>query len=292
MGEWSVDDLERAERLAERAGAPTQSLVPLGRGTDHHAYAAGHLVIRLAGAIEPSTATTLRREAALLELLRTELPVAVPAPTVVAPDLGGLVYPALPGRPLLDVQPSDLTPLVEDLAALLAATAAVDAATLGELVGPDPYALPVWRDEVVEEVLEHRRELLPREVSYIESFARSPAPAEPDPRQAVLCHNDLGAEHLLIDEASGQLVGVLDWSDAALTDPCRDLGRLTRDLGLAAVERIIAGSGLTWEALDRRRIEFHARLAAFEDLAHGIATGDARYLVAARASLPVLFESR
>lgn len=35
-------------------------------------------------------------------------------------------------------------------------------------------------------------------------------------------HNDLGPDHLIVDSATGQLVGMIDWSDAILGDPVRD----------------------------------------------------------------------
>jgi aminoglycoside phosphotransferase (APT) family kinase protein len=281
--------VERARHLAERVGAPAEMPSPLGRGTTHHAFAVGAYVIRLAHEVEAVTASRLEREAALLDRLQTRLPVAVPCPVSVAPDLGGMAYRALPGRPLLDVRLRDRTRLVSDLTALLAVTSDLDAATLGDLVEPDPYSLEVWRDEVVAEILTHRDALTAQEIGFVHAFARAPAP--PVPTRAVFCHNDLGAEHLLVDETSGQLLGVLDWSDAALTDPCRDLGRLTRDLGSRAVERIIAGAGLEPASADRNRIGFHARLATLEDLSYGIVTGDARYLDAARRSLGPLFWS-
>jgi aminoglycoside phosphotransferase (APT) family kinase protein len=279
--------LERARRLAERAGVLTETPAPLGRGTAHQVFAVGPYAVRLVDEVEAVTASALEREAALLEHLQTRLPIAVPCPTLVATDLGGMAYRALPGRPLLDVGLGDPTWLIDDLGALLAAMSDLDAATLGELVGPDPYALDDWRDEVVEEVLAHRDVLTTWELRYVHAFARAPAP--PTPTREVFCHNDLGAEHLLVDETSGHLLGVLDWSDAALTDPCRDLGRITRELGAGALDRILASAGFDPPTVDRQRIEFHARLATLEDLAHGIATGDGRYLGAARRSLAPLF---
>lgn len=39
---------------------------------------------------------------------------------------------------------------------------------------------------------------------------------------AKLVHNDLGPQHLLVGADSGKLVGVIDWTDAALGDPVLD----------------------------------------------------------------------
>jgi aminoglycoside phosphotransferase (APT) family kinase protein len=37
--------------------------------------------------------------------------------------------------------------------------------------------------------------------------------------ELVLSHNDLGIEHVLVDPATLEVTGVVDWSDAAIVDP-------------------------------------------------------------------------
>src|SRR4051794_38580592 len=62
------------------------------------------------------------------------------------------------------------------------------------------------------------------------------APPPDAPRDALaLCHDDLGIEHVLMD-GHGTVTGVIDWGDAAVTDPAGDLGRIHRDLGPAALD--------------------------------------------------------
>ena len=56
-------------------------------------------------------------------------------------------------------------------------------------------------------------------------------------RRHVLAHADLRAEHIL--EAAGRITGVIDWSDAAVTDPALDFAastRLRRGLLAAALD--------------------------------------------------------
>ena len=48
------------------------------------------------------------------------------------------------------------------------------------------------------------------------------APATPGPATHRLCHNDISAEHLIVDPRSGRIVGLLDWTDAMVTDPVVD----------------------------------------------------------------------
>jgi macrolide phosphotransferase len=54
-------------------------------------------------------------------------------------------------------------------------------------------------------------------------WVRNVAAVPPSYRgSARVLHNDLKPEHLLTDPASGRLVGLIDWTDAALGDPVLD----------------------------------------------------------------------
>jgi aminoglycoside phosphotransferase (APT) family kinase protein len=108
----------------------------------------------------------------------------------------------------------------------------------------------------------------------------------------VFSHNDLGIEHVLVDHPVGWTVtGVIDWSDAAITDPAADFGRVYRDLGPAALNAAIA-SYRTDErgamAL-RKRAAFYARCGLLEDLAYGIETGRGKYVRKSLAAMAWLF---
>ena len=96
------------------------------------------------------------------------------------------------------------------------------------------------------------------------------------------------AEHLLVDERSGALTAVIDWSDAAWTDPAHDLGRVLRDLGPEVASQVapptVADQEQLWE-----RSWFHARCTLVEDLAHGLTGGGERYARAALRSFDRTF---
>jgi aminoglycoside phosphotransferase (APT) family kinase protein len=88
----------------------------------------------------------------------------------------------------------------------------------------------------------------------------------------VLAHNDLGAEHVFVDPITTRITGIIDWSDAAITDPACDLGRIWRDLGFAAFQCARDGfdpSGRQREALTNRARWF-ARCLAVENLAFAV----------------------
>ena len=107
-------------------------------------------------------------------------------------------------------------------------------------------------------------------------------------RQRVLAHADLGAEHIL--EEDGTLMGVIDWSNAAITDPALDFARLYRDFGPAfLVDALNAYGGLDGAM---PRVEFFARCAALEDLSYGQQSGRSEYTHAAERSLSWLFSHR
>lgn len=81
---------------------------------------------------------------------------------------------------------------------------------------------------------------------------------------------------------------MLDWSDAAVTDPALDLARPYRDFGPAFLAELLDVYGPV-DAATGRRIRFFARAGALEDLAYGAGAGRASYAEAARAAIGRLF---
>ena len=235
----------------------------LGSGLDHGAFLVGELVVRVSRAAAPS------KEPDLLALVAQHVSIPVPSPRFVDSEQGVLAYPLLPGRPLL----GRMAPpgAAARLGHFLRELHAIDIIEVSHLV-PTQVADPGdWLDELM-----------------------GPAPLldetradRPDPtRQLVLTHADLGAEHILADR--GVLTGVIDWSDAAVTDPAPDLARLYRDFGPAFLHDTLTAYGTSSPEL-RHRIRFFARCAALEDLAYGRESGRAEYSRAAERSLSWLF---
>jgi aminoglycoside phosphotransferase (APT) family kinase protein len=256
----------------QRAGAALRRHAPglagadlavLGQGLDHTAYLAGDLVLRVGDDVG--------REARLLRLVATRVPLPVPRPVFADEDDGVLAYRLLPGRPLLgrDARPGHGSVLARFLRALHA----IDPREVAGLVPDEEDDPGEWLTD-----LDGPPELL--------MLLRATVP--PPARHRVLAHADLGAEHLL--ERDGVLTGVLDWSDAAVTDPALDLARPYRDFGPAFLAEVLEAYGP--DAPDLDRIRFFARRAALEDLDHGRRTGQAVYTRAAQRSLTWLFPSR
>jgi len=115
------------------------------------------------------------------------------------------------------------------------------------------------------------------------------APAGWAPGTETLCHGDLYARHLLVDEA-GALAGVIDWGDVHLGDPAVDLA-------LAHVflpPDVHAGFRAAYGAIDEERwraARLRALLSSLTILVYGDATGDAALVEEARVALGFLAAS-
>ena len=100
----------------------------------------------------------------------------------------------------------------------------------------------------------------------------------PEARAVAFCHNDLGAEHVLVDARASTITGIIDWTDAAITDPARDLALVYRDLGPEVCRLVLAHYEGSFDAPDRERVIFYARCKLIEDIAYGLSTpGAGRY---------------
>jgi aminoglycoside phosphotransferase (APT) family kinase protein len=279
-----------AEVVAHRVGAllgrEVRSVALLGAGTDHVAYAVDDdLVARIAHDADGG-AGRLDREAALVALVAAVATVAVPEVVASAPEAGVVVVRRVPGTPVLDAR-SDGAGLVEDLAGLLQALHELTPRALAAgLVDRDDHPLTAFRDEAADSLAAVAGALTPRQRQLVEDRLVEPLP--PEPARSTLCHNDLGAEHLLVDPVSHRLTGVIDWSDAAVTDPARDLGRLRRDLGPEVVRGVVARLPVGDDPSLEDRTRLHACWSLLEDLAFGL-EHDRRYAGAALRHLDRTF---
>jgi aminoglycoside phosphotransferase (APT) family kinase protein len=257
------------------AGLEIHSITPLGSGLDHHAYLLNEdLVARVAN--RPDAAEDVRREAAILAELPRHCTLPIPAPVLVRPEHGLLVCRLIPGVQLL--ARADRAGFAQPLAGFLRRLHSAPTDRMGELAGVDDTPPSVWLAEARQTA--HR---LPDDVRELAArFLDTDPPAPAD--ELVFTHHDLGAEHILVDGST--ITGVIDWSDCAVADPAADLGRLARDLGLAALD--ILAPGL--DDPTRERALCYARCAALEDLAYGLDTGRDVYTRNARRALPDLFD--
>ncbi|AZK94673.1 phosphotransferase family protein [Streptomyces tsukubensis] len=238
--------------LLSLEGTPVRRVA---EGSEHATWFIGDdRVLRLAA--DEDVTLRQRREVALRDALRGRLPVPVPESLASGEWAPGLAYTLdhrLPGRSAEERQVSGAGEL--DLAGLLAALrsygrtepgdpAGAAAAGGGSGAGTGPVALP--REPVRDPAGLREEALRAAERSadpaldpglVLRRLAVPPPPAAPD--TAVLLHNDLKGEHLLIGD-DGEITGVLDWTDAALGDPAEDIAGLAISIGAPAAVRAAA----------------------------------------------------
>ncbi len=81
------------------------------------------------------------------------------------------------------------------------------------------------------------------------------------PKQTVLTHGDLHAGHILID-ATAQVTGFIDWTEAAVADPARDFVAHYHTFGLYALNKLISAyakaGGHVWTKMAEHVIELTA----------------------------------
>ncbi|HEX6347014.1 aminoglycoside phosphotransferase family protein [Umezawaea sp.] len=257
-----------------------ERVVRLGEGQDNVAFEVnGELVVRFAKVPDPAETD---REVRLLAKVAEVSPLPVPAPVFSVTEVGCVVYRKVPGRQLLGLPGAPPVEIGAVLGGYLAVLNAVPPERMADVVGADDDPPSRWLAEAAELYAPDTVPAVHR--GPIEEFlAAEPPSARP---ALVFSHNDLGAEHVLVDPRGWTVGGVIDWTDAAFTDPAYDLGLLYRDLGPDAFEAALAAYG---SDEPRERAVFLARCTALEDLEHGIRTGHRIHAENALASMGRLF---
>ena len=255
--------------------APDMDVLQVGEGCDHWAFDVdGAFIVRARKETDEHTAAAVERETALLEIVSRVSPVPVPQVVAAEPEAGLIVFRRLAGTSLLDRPPADPPAFAESLAEFVASIHAVPRSVVECLVGPDEYPLEAYQSEAFDWMNDVAAYLTEAQRHSVELFLASPAP--PESRRRTFCHNDLGAEHVLAAEDRSALTGIIDWSDAAIADPARDVGRLLRDFGLGLAEAVLRRTGCGDDVLTRAT--FYARVALLEDLAYGIQTSRSEHV--------------
>ena len=258
---------------------PTLALdpfAPIGDGWDCFTYLAhDEWVVQIPRT--EATVATLRRQIALLPELAREVSAAIPVPVHVSIDPTVMVYRALEGRSLLEIELSPNAILPERLGRFL-----YDLHTVPlEFVGLRGEGGEGWRREY-REVLdgfrarvfpllrdderEHAGAMFDRFVGEDANF-RFPA---------ALVHNDLGPAHILATP-TGDLAGVIDWGDAALGDPAMDLAWVLHHAP-AIGDRALAAYGGPPDATFVERARFYDAISPWYEVLHGLDTGQPSFV--------------
>ena len=259
-------------------GYKVTSMIELGEGLDNVSYEVNdELIVRKSKEADPaSRSESIRREAALLAAVAELSTLPIPEPVFADPEAGVLVYLKLPGVPLIAHPLSEPTRLAPALGRFLGRLHQTPPGKMESLVERDLYPLAAWLRDAERDYGEVSGRLPASARRRIEGFLGHALPAEP--RALAFCHNDLGAEHVLVDAGAGTITGIIDWTDAAITDPARDLAFVYRDLGPEVCRLALAHYEGPFDGSDRERAIFYARCKLIEDLAHGLSNpGAERY---------------
>jgi aminoglycoside phosphotransferase (APT) family kinase protein len=267
-----------------------RSVARLGEGLDNAAYEVnGELIVRASKEADPALrADATRREADLLAAVAGISTLPVPEPVFVDPEAGVIAYRRVPGLPLMDHPVAEPALLAPDLGRFLGRLHGTSLERLEGLVERDPYPMAAWLEDAEKDYRGISGRLPSGARRRIEGFLGHPPPAEP--QTLAFCHNDLGAEHVLVDVEANAVTGIIDWTDAAIADPARDLALVYRDLGPEACKLALAHYEGSFHDADRKRAVFYARCKLIEDLTHGLVTpGAERYAEAGLSHLDRTF---
>lgn len=226
--------------------APSRSnarLVSFGSGWEHQVWAVDDdLVLRVNPAPDEAVrARAVQRDVRLLDLVGDHL--TVPAGEVIAADLalGAMLMRRVPGYAVADGGRVD-TDFAADLARLLTELRTVPTVPAAQVAGVPPSSPQEWWEDALAQYERAADQFEADDRRAVETWLADPVPEEAEPH--VLCHNDLGDEHLMVD-GNGRLAGVIDWTDAVVGDPARDLALIQFDLGLDLARDVVTAAG--WE---------------------------------------------
>jgi aminoglycoside phosphotransferase (APT) family kinase protein len=237
------------------------------------------------------TREELQREVPILLAVKHLTAVPIPEPIYLGPDGAYVGYQKVPGEPVMGHRSEikDWRSFAHDMGRFLAQIHGMSEDVLGRLQVPTDTE--PWESLIAEvrQDVEHARSIIPATYSAaIDRFLESAPPTSPC--TPVFCHNDLGAEHILVDH--GAISGVIDWGDTARTDPARDFGLLYRDLGpevLAEAVSAYSSRGRIAEGELIERAMFYGKCRVFENIAYGITVGQREYTDEGLASLQWMF---
>ena len=151
----------------------------------------------------------------------------------------------------------------------------------GRVHGLDPSGLPPtpagWeqgspqtlaREVVTKASLIHQALLTDRHDA-VDHWLRGGPQAPKSRSLSRLCHNDISAEHILV-ESDGTISGLIDWTDAIVTDPAVDFVGLITIAGWPFIDQVLDSYSLPRDPEFVPRLEWLARAHTLRWLAEAV----------------------
>jgi len=272
-----VTDEIRALLARQLRGYEVTSVVELGAGLDNAAYEVnGELIVRKSKEADPARRSeSTRREADLLGAVARLSTLPVPEPVFADATEGVIAYSKLSGHPLIERPVAEPARLAPALGEFMGGLHLAPLEKMEKLVERNSYPLTAWLEDAGRDYGEIAEHIPAASRRVIEEFLGHAPPAERSVE--AFCHNDLGAEHVLMNAEANDITGIIDWTDAAIADPARDLALVFRDLGPGVFELTLAHYGGSLEDTDRERAVFYARCKLIKDIAYGMSNSGARH---------------
>lgn len=223
----------------------------------------------------PDVLEASRVEARVLELVRPRLPVAAPDWRVFSSDV--IAYPRLAGTPAvtIDVARGPTWNIIDPKALPDAFLDSMAGALAGlQSIGPEEAKSAGIPAKTIPEVrgsirvaMEGTRGALSPSEAVRRRWTAWLEQSDTWPDHVALVHGDLHPGHMLLGE-DGRLAGILDWTEAQVTDPSVDFAMFFGCFGRPALEALVArfesAGGRTWPGLVDHAVE---RWAIFPALA-------------------------
>ena len=238
------------------------------------------------------SAARLTKEVHLLSDLREWVSLPIPDYRYICESYGGSNWPfagyaKIPGIPADVIEAVDWPTVARQLGRFLTQLHRYPVERARDAGVPENEGeLASWRDRSLSS-LDGIHDL-PVDGRGLSEYLRSGFPkyANDAPR---LVHNDLWAEHILIDPCTGGVRGIIDWGDAVIGDPAIDLGAIYAWRGKKGLNDLLAHYSVTLDpdAIDRAR--YLATCLAIRNISLGQDLGQALWIDAGRRALRWVF---
>jgi aminoglycoside phosphotransferase (APT) family kinase protein len=260
---------------AQFPGLAGQQVARLGAGWDHELFSVGEWILRFPRRAE--RVPWLTREIVIMAVVAESLGSMVPVFELTGRPSEVFPYPfvgyrRLPGVGADQVPARDLADLAGDIGALFGALHRVDPS--GVPPTPDGWEHEGWgelRAELAAAAGLARPLLGPGLLSRAEPYlsGRVAEPPQDGPRRFI--HNDICADHLIVDRDTGRLTGLIDFTDAMVGDPVLDFAGLIGAGGYRFIGDVIARYDLPLGQSFRGKLEWLCRVLTLTWLADAAA---------------------